>query len=146
MIVMCWTPEETQRLGERLGRRLREGVVVACTGKLGAGKTCFLQGLARGLGVSADVTSPTFVLVNVYQGRLPVYHVDAYRTESLSELLDVGLEEILHGAGVTIIEWADKILPLLPATAITVAIRGLGDEPRDIELSGPEEILDWSSS
>jgi tRNA threonylcarbamoyladenosine biosynthesis protein TsaE len=146
MIVMCWTPEETQRLGERLGRRLREGAVVACTGELGAGKTCFLQGLARGLGVSADVTSPTFVLVNVYQGRLPVYHVDAYRTESLSELLDVGLEEILHGAGVTIIEWADKILPLLPATAITVAIRGLGDEPRDIELSGPEEILDWSSS
>jgi len=120
--------------------------VVACTGELGAGKTCFLQGLARGLGVTADVTSPTFVLVNLYQGRLTVYHIDAYRTESLSELVDVGIEEMIHGSGVTIIEWADKILPLLPSTAITVAIRGLGDEPRDIELDGPEEVLNWGSS
>ncbi len=146
MIVVCRSPEETQALGTRLGRRLREGAVVACTGELGAGKTCFLQGLARGLGVTADVTSPTFVLVNLYQGRLPVYHIDAYRTESLSELVDVGIEEMIHGSGVTIIEWADKILPLLPSTAITVAIRGLGDEPRDIELDGPEEVLNWGSS
>ena len=147
MIVVCRSPEETQALGTRLGRRLREGAVVACTGELGAGKTCFLQGLARGLGVTADVTSPTFVLVNLYQGRrLPVYHIDAYRTESLSELVDVGLEEMLHGSGVSIIEWADKILPLLPSTAITVAIRGLGDEPREIELDGPEATLNWGSS
>lgn len=141
MIVVCRNPEETQALGERLGRRLGEGSVVACTGELGAGKTCFLQGLARGLGVTADVTSPTFVLVNQYRGRLPVYHIDAYRTESLTELVDVGLEEMVHGSGVTIIEWADKILPLLPSTAITVAISGLGDEPRQIELTGAEEIL-----
>ncbi|HEV8533914.1 MAG TPA: tRNA (adenosine(37)-N6)-threonylcarbamoyltransferase complex ATPase subunit type 1 TsaE [Methylomirabilota bacterium] len=139
--MVCRNPEETQALGERLGRRLGEGSVVACTGELGAGKTCFLQGLARGLGVTADVTSPTFVLVNQYRGRLPVYHIDAYRTESLTELVDVGLEEMVHGSGVTIIEWADKILPLLPSTAITVAISGLGDEPRQIELTGAEEIL-----
>jgi tRNA threonylcarbamoyladenosine biosynthesis protein TsaE len=146
LIVVCRSPQETQALGERLGRGLREGSVVACTGELGAGKTCFLQGVARGLAVTADVTSPTFVLVNLYQGRLPVYHIDAYRAESLTELVDAGLEEMVHGSGVTIIEWADKILPLLPSTAITVAISGLGDEPREIELTGPHEVVNWVSS
>jgi tRNA threonylcarbamoyladenosine biosynthesis protein TsaE len=131
------SPEETQALGERLGARLGPGAVVACTGELGAGKTCFLQGLARGLGVTGSVTSPTFVLVNQYRGRLPVYHLDAYRTGSLSELMDLGLEEMLHGDGVTVIEWADKLLPLLPARTIRVHLTGLGDEPREIELDEP---------
>ncbi len=133
--------EETQALGERLGSRLGRGDVVACVGALGAGKTCFLQGLARGLGVTADVTSPTFVLVNQYTGRVPVFHVDAYRTGSLTELVDLGLEEMLHGEGVTIVEWADKLLPLLPPRTVTVTITGLGDETREIELAGPAEVL-----
>jgi tRNA threonylcarbamoyladenosine biosynthesis protein TsaE len=133
--------EETQALGERLGSRLGKGDVVACVGALGAGKTCFLQGLARGLGVTADVTSPTFVLVNQYTGRVPVFHVDAYRTGSLTELVDLGLEEMLHGEGVTIVEWADKLLPLLPPRTVTVTITGLGDEAREIELAGPAEVL-----
>jgi len=133
--------QETQALGERLGAQLGRGDVVACIGPLGAGKTCFLQGLARGLGVVTDVTSPTFVLVNQYRGRLPVYHVDAYRTGSLTELLDLGLEEMFHGEGVTVVEWADKLLPLLPPRTVTVTIAGLGDEPRQIELAGPAEIL-----
>ncbi|HEX9417535.1 MAG TPA: tRNA (adenosine(37)-N6)-threonylcarbamoyltransferase complex ATPase subunit type 1 TsaE [Methylomirabilota bacterium] len=133
--------EETQALGERLGSRLGRGDVVACVGALGAGKTCFLQGLARGLGVTADVTSPTFVLVNQYTGRVPVFHVDAYRTGSLTELVDLGLEEMLHGEGVTIVEWADKLLPLLPPRTVTVTITGLGDEAREIEFAGPAEVL-----
>jgi tRNA threonylcarbamoyladenosine biosynthesis protein TsaE len=141
MTVVSWSAEETQALGERLGAKLGGGDVVACIGPLGAGKTCFLQGLARGLGVTANVTSPTFVLVNQYRGRLPVYHVDAYRTGSLSELVDLGLEEMLHGEGVTIVEWADKLLPLLPPRSIMVTITGLGDEPRQIELAGPAEVL-----
>ena len=128
------SPEETQARGRRLGARLEAGSVVACIGELGAGKTCFLQGLARGLGVESMVTSPTFVLVNQYRGRLPVYHLDAYRTETLTELLDVGVEEFLHGDGVTMIEWADKLLPLLPPHTITVTITGLGDEPRRIDI------------
>lgn len=134
------SPEETQALGQRLGARLGAGAVVACIGELGAGKTCFLQGLVRGLGVESAVTSPTFVLVNQYRGRLPVYHLDAYRTESLTELLDLGVEELLHGDGVTVIEWADKLLPLLPARTIAVTITGLGDEPRRIVVEAPDGL------
>lgn len=129
--------EETQALGAEIGAALGPGSVVACMGELGAGKTCFLQGLARGLGVTSDVTSPTFVLVNVYRGRLPVYHLDAYRTDSLAEVLDLGLEELLDGEGVTLIEWADKVLPLLPARSIIVRIEGLGDEARRIDVEEP---------
>jgi tRNA threonylcarbamoyladenosine biosynthesis protein TsaE len=136
--VISRTAEETQAAGERLGVRLEAGAVVACIGELGAGKTCFLQGLARGLGVRSAVTSPTFVLVNEYAGRRRVYHLDAYRTDSLTELLDIGIEEFLHGDGVTVIEWADKLLPLLPPSTITVTITGLGDEPRQIVMDAPE--------
>ncbi|HEX7785218.1 MAG TPA: tRNA (adenosine(37)-N6)-threonylcarbamoyltransferase complex ATPase subunit type 1 TsaE [Methylomirabilota bacterium] len=135
--VVSRSPEDTQAIGERLGARLGAGAVVACTGELGAGKTCFLQGLARGLGVTGDVTSPTFVLVNQYRGRLPVYHLDAYRTGSLTELVDLGLEEMLHGDGVTVIEWADKLLPLLPPRTIHVHLSGLGDESREIRIEEP---------
>lgn len=133
------SPEETQRIGERLGKQLKVGDVVATIGDLGTGKTCFLQGLVRGLGVAENATSPTFVLINQYRGRLPVYHVDAYRTESLTELLDLGLEEFFYGDGVTVVEWADKLLPLLPAHTIMVRISGLGEESREILIEGLEE-------
>lgn len=133
------SPDETRRIGEALGARLGPGDVVACIGELGAGKTCFLQGLARGLGVVEPVTSPTFVLLNHYRGRLPVYHLDAYRTESLTEILDLGIEEILGGGGVTVIEWAEKLLPLLPARTIVVRISGLGEEPREVLVEGLSE-------
>ena len=127
-------PEETEDAGERLGRALGPGAVVALTGELGAGKTCFIQGLVRGLGVTGRATSPTFVLINQYPGRVPVYHVDAYRTESLTELMDLGLLELLGGGGVTVIEWADKLESLLPPEAIHVHIDGVGDEPRAITI------------
>jgi tRNA threonylcarbamoyladenosine biosynthesis protein TsaE len=138
-VVVSTSPEETRDLGERLGRRLGPGAVVACVGELGAGKTCFLQGLARGLGVTAPVTSPTFVLINQYRGRMPVYHFDAYRTESLVEVVELGIEEMMHGDGVTVIEWADKIGGLIPADAVTVTISGLGDEPREIAIEQPAD-------
>src|SRR6266850_416400 len=127
-------PEETEDAGERLGRTLGPGAVVALTGALGAGKTCFIQGLVRALGVTGRATSPTFVLINQYPGRVPVYHVDAYRTESLTELIDLGLLELMSGGGVTLIEWADKLPSLLPRDAIHVSIRGVGDEPRQITI------------
>ena len=128
------SPEETDAAGERLGATLGPGDVVALSGELGAGKTVFVQGLVRALGVSTGATSPTFVLVNEYRGRLPVHHVDAYRTASLAELLDLGLDEMMDGDGVTVIEWAERLEPLLPARAIRVRIAGVGDEPREITI------------
>jgi tRNA threonylcarbamoyladenosine biosynthesis protein TsaE len=129
------SPEASTAAGEALGARLGPGDVVALTGELGAGKTCFVQGLVRGLGVTTAATSPTFVLVNEYRGRLPVHHVDAYRTQSLTELLDFGFDELLAGSGVTVVEWADRCEALLPPRTIRVRIEGIGDEPRRITIS-----------
>jgi len=129
------SPEETEAAGERLGRTLGPSDVVGLIGELGAGKTCFVQGLTRGLGVTVHATSPTFVLVNEYRGRLPVHHVDAYRTATVTELADLGLEEMIDGDGVTVIEWAEKARPLLPARTIYVRIDGVGDEPRTITIT-----------
>jgi tRNA threonylcarbamoyladenosine biosynthesis protein TsaE len=147
--VCSGAPEQTQAAGEQLGQRLRSGQVVALIGELGAGKTCFVQGVMKGLGVESLVTSPTFVLVNEYRGRVPVHHVDAYRTERMTELLEIGLDEMLAGPGITVIEWGDKLVGLLPADAVMVAIAGLGDEPREIvidepaaEAGGPESVSD----
>jgi tRNA threonylcarbamoyladenosine biosynthesis protein TsaE len=128
------SPEETDAAGQRLGATLEAGDVVALSGELGAGKTVFVQGLVRALGVTTGATSPTFVLVNEYRGRLPVHHVDAYRTASLAELLDLGLEEMMDGDGVTVIEWAERLEPLLPARAVRVRIAGVGDESRAITI------------
>ena len=135
--VVSNTPEDTAAAGEALGRTLRAGDVVALYGELGSGKTCLVQGLVRGLGVSAPATSPTFVLVNEYRGRLLVHHVDAYRTSSLTELMDFGLLDLMGGDGVTLLEWADRAEPLLPARAIRVRIEGVGDEPRAITIHDP---------
>ena len=131
------SPEETAALGEALGRTLGPGDVVALYGELGSGKTCLVQGLVRGLGVTSAATSPTFVLINEYRGRLPVHHVDAYRTGSLTELMDLGLLELFDGDGVTLVEWADKLRPLLPARTIEVNVSGVGDEPREITIRCP---------
>jgi tRNA threonylcarbamoyladenosine biosynthesis protein TsaE len=124
--------EETRAAGERLGRTLAPGDVVALTGDLGAGKTCFVQGLARGLGAGTWPTSPTFVLVNEYRADLPIHHVDAYRVAGPDEMIDIGLLELIDGDGVTLIEWADRVATLLPDRTIHVAIEGVGDEPRTI--------------
>jgi len=129
------SPEETAALGEALGRTLGPGDVVALYGELGSGKTCLVQGLVRGLGVTSAATSPTFVLINEYRGRLPVHHVDAYRTGSLTELMDLGLLDLMGGDGVTLLEWADRAEPLLPPRTIRVRIEGVGDEPRAISVS-----------
>ena len=133
--VLAASPADTATAGERLAATLGAGDVVALTGELGAGKTCFVQGLVRGLGVEGGATSPTFVLVNEYRGRVPVHHVDAYRTQSLTELLDIGLDDLLDGHGVTLIEWADRCEALLPGRTVRVHIDGVGDEPRRITIT-----------
>ena len=144
--VTCRTSEATQALAEGIGRRARPGTVIALSGDLGAGKTCFIQGLASGLGVETPVTSPTFVMIAEHAGRLPLYHVDLYRTESLAEIRALGLDELLGGEGVTAIEWGEKAGPLLPPRTVRVRISGAGDEPRIVEIEGaPPEWLEVES-
>ncbi len=139
--VVTTSSDETRAIGERLGRHLGPGTVVALTGELGAGKTCFIQGLVRGLDVSRAATSPTFVLINEYRGRVPVHHVDLYRIDRSAEILDLGLPELFAEQAVTLVEWADKLGVLLPADAVRVHIDGLGDEPRRIAIdNAPESV------
>lgn len=140
-VVVSRSPEETEDAGAQLGRTLRAGDVVGLCGELGAGKTCFVRGVARALGVSGRPVSPTFTLINEYRGPRPVYHVDAYRVERLADLLDLGLPEYFDGDGVTLVEWADTMRPLLPPRAIWVAIEGVGDEPRTITVRRASEAV-----
>jgi len=103
------SPAETQSLGERWGQAAQSGLIIGLSGELGAGKTQFVKGLARGLGIAARVHSPTFTLVNEYGGgRLRLFHLDLYRLETSGQIVAAGLEEFLHPDGVTIIEWAEK--------------------------------------
>ena len=107
------TPEETVQLGTKIGESLQSGDLVLLFGDLGAGKTTLTQGIARGLGVAEDeyVRSPSFTLINEYRGKMPVFHIDLYRIESVSQLENLGLEEILFGEGTSIVEWAEKLFP-----------------------------------
>ena len=116
------SPEDTAKLGERLGLLLQPGAVVCLQGDLGAGKTRFAQGVARGLGVTSAVTSPTFTIINEYQGRHPVYHMDFYRLSDPLELEDLGYEEYFSGSGITLIEWPERAEDLLPQDRLDVCI------------------------
>jgi tRNA threonylcarbamoyladenosine biosynthesis protein TsaE len=129
------SPEDTQAIAAALAPSLLPGDVVALTGDLGAGKTCFVQGAARALGVTVPVTSPSFVLVREYEGRLPVLHVDVYRLGNLQELLDLGYEEFLDPSWVVFIEWGDVVGPLLPDDYLEVELHRGETEDRRIRLS-----------
>lgn len=133
--IISHSPWETFELGRTLAARLRAGDVLALAGDLGAGKTHFVKGLAQGLGITSEVTSPTFTLIHEYRGgRLPLYHIDCYRLESAGELLGIGIDEYLRPDGVTAIEWADKFDELLPPDAKWVIFRALEDDRREIEF------------
>lgn len=116
-------PDDTRALGERLAEHLVAGDVVSLTGELGAGKTCLVQGAAWGLGVDARVTSPSFLLRRDYEGRIPVLHLDVYRLDDLSEVLDLGFEHATDGQRVTFVEWGDAMSPLLPPDHLEVELR-----------------------
>ena len=127
--------EDTRSAGRRLAADLRAGDCILLEGGLGAGKTEFARGLAEGLGVSPDeVRSPTFTLVNIYSGRLPVYHIDLYRIEKSTELRELGLEEMLGTDGVAIVEWPERLGAYRPKRALTVRLMDLGGESREITL------------
>ena len=138
MEVVSNSPAETEALGERLAARLGPGTVVAFTGDLGAGKTAFTRGLALGLGVTERVTSPTFTIVNEYEGRLPLFHFDMYRLGGEEELFDIGWEDYLARGGVCAVEWSENIAGALEDCVRVDIRRGEHDEQRIITIEGVE--------
>ena len=130
--------EETEALGARLADALAEGRVVAFTGDLGAGKTAFVSGMARALGVEERVTSPTFTIVNEYEGgRLPLFHFDMYRLDSADDLFHIGWEDYLARGGVCAVEWSENVTGAIEPDAVRVSIlRGDGDNDRVIAIEG----------
>ena len=131
----------TEAFGRRLGGLLFPGAVVALVGQLGAGKTHLTRAVAEGLGVknSAAVTSPTFVLIQEYPARLPIYHFDAYRLSGSREFADLGVHEYFHGDGVCLVEWADKVAVALPADHLRVEIHIIDEHRRRFELNAQGE-------
>jgi tRNA threonylcarbamoyladenosine biosynthesis protein TsaE len=127
--------DETLEFGKRLAQELQRGDVIALSGELGAGKTALVKGIARGLDITVDVTSPTFTLIHEYAGgRMPLYHVDLYRLDGISQALAIGIEDYLNGAGVTVIEWAERIASLLPPHTTRIRIESLAESTRRIEV------------
>jgi tRNA threonylcarbamoyladenosine biosynthesis protein TsaE len=136
---------QTRRLGARLGELLKGHEVIALQGALGTGKTRWVQGMAYGLQVRDQITSPTFTLVNEHLGRLTLYHIDLYRISQLGEALDLGLEDYLYGDGVCVIEWAERVATILPPDHLWITFRHLDDTKRRITMSAGgshhEELL-----
>ena len=127
---------ETQKLGHTLGASLEQASIIALNGELGSGKTAFVQGLAKGLDVSEKyyITSPTFTLINEYPGRHRLFHVDLYRIEHISELEDIGLDEVLHQDAVIAIEWADKLSGDTLSDHLSLQFKLTGEESRQIDI------------
>ena len=136
MTIRTDSADGTRAVAAALGGLLVAGDVVLLIGELGAGKTAFAQGLARGLGVDEPVTSPTFTIVHVYEGRLRLAHVDVYRLDRVQDLYDLGFDELVDDGGVTVVEWGDLVEQLVPAEHLVVRIKpGAADNERMLELS-----------
>ena len=137
MEYLSHSPEETEHIGEMLGKRLSGGTVLALRGGLGVGKTAFTRGLARGLGYTGRVTSPTFTIVNEYDGATPLFHFDMYRLDGEDDLFDIGWDDYLARGGVCAVEWSERIDSALPPDTLTVSIaRGENDNDRIITVTG----------
>ena len=136
LVIVTSSADETREAGERLGRLLRPGDAVALAGELGTGKTVFVQGLARGVGIAAGVlvTSPTFVILHEYPGRTPLYHFDFYRLREEREARELGVEDYLEGDGVAAAEWGDKFPGLFGARTVWVEFTSTGENSRRLEL------------
>jgi tRNA threonylcarbamoyladenosine biosynthesis protein TsaE len=128
------SPEQTQRLGTRLGELAQVGDVLLLTGNLGSGKTCLTQGIAWGLGVKEYAFSPSFVIIREYHGRLTLYHIDFYRLDRFEEIADLGLDEYPYGEGVCVVEWADKGMAVLPDEHLLIHLSYMSDTERAISI------------
>ena len=138
------SPEETEKVGAALGRKLMPGTILAYRGDLGAGKTAFTRGLAKGLGCGEQVTSPTYTIVNEYlSGRLPLFHFDMYRLRSADDLFDIGWDDYLERGGVCAVEWSENVTEAME-NAIWVRIERIDDDTRRITIEGGENLADFS--
>lgn len=138
------SPAQTEAVGAALGRILQPGTVLAYRGDLGAGKTAFTRGLARGLGAADTVTSPTYTIVNEYlSGRIPLFHFDMYRLSDSDALWDIGWEDYLDRGGVCAVEWSENVADAM-TDAIIISLEKLGDEDRRITIEGGTDLADLS--
>jgi tRNA threonylcarbamoyladenosine biosynthesis protein TsaE len=130
--------EETITLGKKIGEVLKPGDILGFYGELGSGKTTMIKGIAIGLGVKEEnlVKSPSFIMINEYKGRYPIYHIDLYRIKNTEEILSIGLDDYLYGDGVCLIEWAEKAEKELPENIIKVELEVINPEERKITISG----------
>jgi tRNA threonylcarbamoyladenosine biosynthesis protein TsaE len=143
--IITYSADETSALGRSIGAKLIAGDILALTGELGSGKTCFTAGLARGLGVDEayQITSPTFTLINEYPARFKLCHFDVYRLENYADLDDLGYEEYFSGENVLVIEWAEKIDQIIPRTAIFINFEYMDENKRRIIIRGlPDRLKD----
>lgn len=133
------SPTETQTLGEQLGKTLKSGDVIALIGDLGTGKTCLTQGIARGIGIAPDevVSSPSYILINEYNGTIPIYHIDLYRLETAAEIAELGLTEYMDSDGICIIEWAERMEYALPKNHMRIDIRWEDENVRHFTVQHP---------
>ncbi len=137
LTVITHSREETEQFAKSLAESVKAGTVFAMQGDLGAGKTCFTSGFAKGLGYEGDVNSPTFAIVNEYLGgRLPLYHFDMYRISGWEDLYTTGYFEYIEGNAILIIEWSENIASALPQDAVTVTIKTIGENDREITVEG----------
>ena len=144
MIFQTHSPEETEQVGQALAQILTPGAVIAFTGDLGAGKTAFTRGLARGLGCGEPVTSPTYTIVNEYlSGKMPLFHFDMYRLTCGDDLFDIGWEDYLDRNGVCAVEWSENVADALE-NPILVSICKTGDNSRTITITGGDHLVDLS--
>jgi tRNA threonylcarbamoyladenosine biosynthesis protein TsaE len=134
--VITHDPMDTVEFGRGLARELKAGDIIALTGELGAGKTCLVKGIALGLEIRQEVTSPTFTLIHEYRGgRLPLYHIDLYRLGTTEEAVAIGIEDYLPTEGVTVVEWAERIEPLLPQHTRRIRLESADEYTRRIEIT-----------
>lgn len=138
MTVISHSERDTEAAGAALAGALRPGAVLALYGGLGAGKTAFIRGLARGLGITAHVSSPTFTIVNEYPGEIPLFHFDMYRLGSAGELFDIGWEDYLERGGVCAVEWSENVDGAFFPDTVRITIEKLGDTSRSITIDGAE--------
>lgn len=133
-IIISSSEDDTFALGKKIAALLEKGSVVALKGPLGAGKTCFTKGIARGLGIEEEITSPTYTIISEYESAVPFYHIDAYRLRGDDDFYAIGGDEIVYGGGISVIEWSERIPRFIPAGALLIDFEIIGDNKRRIQI------------